>query len=214
MLVPEDYDELLSHYTHQGYRVIACASRHVKRLTWVKAQKMTRADVESNLDFLGFIIFENKLKPASAGVLQELHAANIATVMVTGDNILTAISVARESSLISRNAHCFVPRFIEGMLTLATELKNSADLIGDMTDPKAKLQWESILHSKYCLDSETLLTQSAPPEEDSSLPYDISNLRDYSLAVSGDVFRWIVDYGSPQVLKRVSFQLQPTVAQR
>lgn len=38
---------------------------------------------------------------------------------------------------------------------------------------------------------------------DTSLPYSISDLKYYSLAVSGDVFRWIVDYGSPTVLKRM-----------
>ena len=41
------------------------------------------------------------------------------------------------------------------------------------------------------------------PEADLSLPYDITNLRSYSLAVSGDVFRWIVDYAHPLVLRRV-----------
>lgn len=42
-----------------------------------------------------------------------------------------------------------------------------------------------------------------PVEGDASLPYDISNLKNYSLAVSGDIFRWLVDYASPDVLHRV-----------
>lgn len=42
-----------------------------------------------------------------------------------------------------------------------------------------------------------------PAEGDASLPYDISNLRNYSLAVSGDVFRWMVDYAPADVLNRV-----------
>lgn len=112
--VPSDYEELLSRYTHKGYRVIGCATRHLNKLSWVKAQKMSRVEAESNLDFVGFIIFENKLKPTTAGVLRELREANIGSVMVTGDNILTAISVARECGLIERNAHCFVPRFMQG----------------------------------------------------------------------------------------------------
>lgn len=115
-IVPSDYDELLSHYTHKGYRVIGCATRHLKKLSWVKAQKMTRTDVESNLDFVGFIVFENKLKPTTAAVLEELIESNIGVRMVTGDNILTAISVARECGLMDRTAHCFVPRFVEGIL--------------------------------------------------------------------------------------------------
>lgn len=75
---------------------------------------MSRSEVESGLDFVGFIIFENKLKPATTPVLRELIDSNINTVMVTGDNILTAISVARECGLIDRHAHCFVPRFMKG----------------------------------------------------------------------------------------------------
>lgn len=114
LLVPKDYDELLSYYTHKGYRVIGCATRHLNRLSWVRAQKMTRTEVERDLDFIGFIIFENKLKPSTAGVLRELKESNIGTVMVTGDNILTAISVARECGLLDRHAHCFVPRFVNG----------------------------------------------------------------------------------------------------
>ncbi|ODA83826.1 hypothetical protein RJ55_02342 [Drechmeria coniospora] len=185
--IPSDYDELLSFYTHKGYRVIGCATRHLSRLSWVRAQKMSRSEVESGLDFVGFIIFENKLKPASAGVLKELRDSNIGTVMVTGDNILTAISVARECGLVDRHTHCFVPRFVRG----------------DARDPTAELQWESIDNSIYSLDNTTLLPRPAPPEGDVSLPFDISNLRYYSLAVSGDVFRWIVDYASPEVLQRM-----------
>lgn len=113
--VPADYEELLSHYTHKGYRVIGCATRHLKKLSWIKAQKMTREEVESDLRFVGFIIFENKLKASTAPVLRELIDSNIRAVMVTGDNILTAISVARECGLLEKHSHCFVPRFAEGM---------------------------------------------------------------------------------------------------
>ncbi|KAG6058652.1 hypothetical protein E4U32_004495 [Claviceps aff. humidiphila group G2b] len=184
---PSGYDELLSHYTHKGYRVIACATKHLPKLSWVKAQKMTRLEVESDLKFIGFIIFENKLKPTTSAVVKELLDSNIGAVMVTGDNILTAISVARACGLLIQEAHCFVPRFVKG----------------NARDPLAELQWESIDNNSFCLDNKTLLPLPAPPQEDTSLPYDITNLRNYSLAVSGEVFRWIVDYASPEVLQRV-----------
>ncbi|KAL9571563.1 hypothetical protein ACKAV7_004205 [Fusarium commune] len=168
---PDDYDELLSWYTHKGYRVIGVASRHLKKLSWVKAQKMTRTEVESDLDFVGFIVFENKLKPTTAAVLEELLASNIGAVMVTGDNILTAISVAREC--------------------------------GDFRDAEAKIQWESIDNNLYHLNEKTLLPLPPPPEADASLPFEITSLRNYTLAVSGDVFRWMVDFASPQALQRM-----------
>lgn len=114
LAVPDDYEETLSYYTHKGYRVIACATKHMERLSWVKSQKMKRSEVESDLDFVGFIIFENKLKPTTEAVLKELRQSNIGSIMVTGDNILTAISVARNCSLIDKDAHCFVPHFAKG----------------------------------------------------------------------------------------------------
>lgn len=184
---PTDYEELLAQYTHKGYRVIGCAAKHIKKLSWVKAQKMKRHDVESDLEFVGFIIFENKLKPTTAVVLEELRESNIGTVMVTGDNILTAISVARESGMIGKSAHCFIPRFETG----------------HSRDPNASLHWESIDNPAFKLDSRTLLPLPPPPEGDASLPYEISNLRNYSIAVSGDVFRWVIDYAPPEVMRRM-----------
>ncbi|KAK2069597.1 hypothetical protein P8C59_004159 [Phyllachora maydis] len=184
---PSNYDELLSSYTHKGYRVIGCAAKHFKKLSWVKAQKMTRRDVESALEFVGFIIFENKLKPTTTAVLHELMDANISSVMCTGDNILTAISVARECGLIDKTAHCFVPTFTDG----------------DSRDPNAQLRWESIDDHQYELNERTLLPIPAPAENNLCLPNDMKSLRNYSLAVSGDVFRWIVDFASPQVMHRM-----------
>lgn len=113
--VPEDYHDILASYTHRGYRVIGCATKYVPKLSWVRAQKMKRVDAESGLTFAGFIIFENKLKPQTATVLRELKYAEIRQVMCTGDNILTAISVARECNLINPTADVFVPHFSEGM---------------------------------------------------------------------------------------------------
>lgn len=42
---------------------------------------------------------------------------------------------------------------------------------------------------------------------DLSVPGNIYNMHQYSLAVSGDVFRWLVDFGNEFVLKRVSLHL-------
>lgn len=184
---PVDYDELLHYYTHRGFRVIACATKHIPKLSWVKVQKMKRTEAEADLEFVGFIIFENKLKPSTTSVINELNQAGIRNVMCTGDNILTAISVARECQLIDRTAHCFVPHFVEG----------------NNQDPNARLSWQSVDNNIYELDSKTLLPLPPPVEGDASLPYEAANLRNYSLAVSGDIFRWVVEYGSEDLLQRM-----------
>uniref|UniRef100_A0A8C6QBI9 Polyamine-transporting ATPase 13A3 n=1 Tax=Nothobranchius furzeri TaxID=105023 RepID=A0A8C6QBI9_NOTFU len=99
--VPENFAEVLESYTREGFRVIALAHRRLEaKLTWHKVQNIGRDHIESNMEFLGLIIMQNKLKAETPGVLQDLHKANIRTVMVTGDNMLTAISVARDCGMI------------------------------------------------------------------------------------------------------------------
>uniref|UniRef100_A0A671RAY8 Probable cation-transporting ATPase 13A3 n=1 Tax=Sinocyclocheilus anshuiensis TaxID=1608454 RepID=A0A671RAY8_9TELE len=99
--VPEDFAEVLEDYTKQGFRVIALAHRRLEsKLTFHKVQNINRDQIEKNMDFLGLIIMQNKLKTETPGVLEDLRRANIRTVMVTGDNMLTAISVARDCGMI------------------------------------------------------------------------------------------------------------------
>uniref|UniRef100_A0A3Q3AN20 ATPase 13A3 n=1 Tax=Kryptolebias marmoratus TaxID=37003 RepID=A0A3Q3AN20_KRYMA len=92
---------VLECYTKQGFRVIALARRRLEaKLSWHKVQNISRDHIETNMEFLGLIIMQNKLKAETPGVLQDLYKANIRTVMVTGDNMLTAISVARDCGMI------------------------------------------------------------------------------------------------------------------
>ncbi|KIW71556.1 hypothetical protein, variant [Phialophora macrospora] len=185
--IPDDFDDLLSYYTHKGFRVIACASKYVSRLSWDDIQNMDRSEAESRLSLIGFIIFENKLKEITTEIIEELNEAKIRNVMCTGDNILTAISVARECGIIDRNAHCFVPHFAEG----------------DKMDPKARLTWESVDNQIYQLDENTLLPMPLSAEDDTSAPYDTLAIGEYTLAVTGDAFRWVIDFGSTEIMQRM-----------
>ncbi|XP_038157621.1 probable cation-transporting ATPase 13A3 isoform X2 [Cyprinodon tularosa] len=99
--VPENFAQVLEGYTKQGFRVIALAHRRLgSKLSWHKVQNVNRDYIEANMEFLGLIIMQNKLKAETPGVLQDLSQANIRTIMVTGDNMLTAISVARDCGMI------------------------------------------------------------------------------------------------------------------
>ncbi|XP_073958763.1 polyamine-transporting ATPase 13A3-like isoform X1 [Choristoneura fumiferana] len=98
--VPEDLDEVLHFYAEKGYRVIALGSRLLE-VTHRQLQKMTREEVECELEFLGLVIMENKLKGATTNIIRELKEANIHVVMITGDNIHTAVSVAKECGILA-----------------------------------------------------------------------------------------------------------------
>ncbi|XP_053185560.1 polyamine-transporting ATPase 13A3-like [Scomber japonicus] len=99
--VPQSFTETLETYTRQGFRVIALAHRQLEsKLSWHKVQSLSRDLIETNVEFLGLIIMQNKIKEETAGVLSDLRQANIRTLMVTGDNMLTAISVARDCGMV------------------------------------------------------------------------------------------------------------------
>ncbi|UXI19428.1 aspartate aminotransferase [Sarcoptes scabiei] len=98
--IPSNYSNILQKYTEKGYRVLGLAYRPLPSLNYLKIQRASREDLEKNLTFLGLLVMGNMLKPETTNIIQTLIMANIRCVMVTGDNMLTALSVARECSMI------------------------------------------------------------------------------------------------------------------
>uniref|UniRef100_A0A8C4V622 Cation-transporting ATPase n=1 Tax=Falco tinnunculus TaxID=100819 RepID=A0A8C4V622_FALTI len=97
--VPSNFESKLLLYTAQGFRVIGLAYKSLQ--AGKQSTDLTREEVESDLTFLGLLIMENRLKKETKPVLEELSAARIRSVMVTGDNIQTAVTVARNAGMIS-----------------------------------------------------------------------------------------------------------------
>jgi len=64
-------------------------------MNYRKTHTIDREDVEKDLNFLGLLVMQNRLKPETADVIKNLNDCEVRIVMATGDNILTAISVAR-----------------------------------------------------------------------------------------------------------------------
>ncbi|KAJ7072233.1 P-type ATPase [Mycena amicta] len=187
--LPHDYDDILSYYTKRGYRVIAIAGKSIEGLSWLKAQRMKREQAESGLRFLGLVIFENKLKPGTAPAIAALRSAHLACRMITGDNPLTAVSVARECGLINPAAHVFSPVFTRGNETTAA----------------STVEWSCMDEPAWKLDELTLKPLTAPLH---TVEGDEIDYHDYSLVVTGDVFRWFVSYAPLETLQRMLVKTQ------
>ncbi|GAA6024141.1 hypothetical protein JCM10207_001596 [Rhodosporidiobolus poonsookiae] len=183
--LPDDYEEILADYTRHGFRVIALAGKSMPGLTWIKAQRLKREAVESDLRFLGLVIFENKLKPGTSPAITTFRAAHIPTRMVTGDNVRTAISVGRECGMILPTGRVFLPTFAKGA----------------PSTPRSQIEWTDIDDESRKLDPyslKPLVTDQASVFSG----YD-DERREYHLAVTGDVFRWMMDYGALETLQRM-----------
>ncbi|CAH7675289.1 hypothetical protein BY996DRAFT_4588238 [Phakopsora pachyrhizi] len=179
--LPTDYKNYLNDYTKHGYRVIAVAAKSFPKLSWHKAQRLTRTEVESGLRFLGFVIFENRLKMGTEPAIKILQNAHIGTRMCTGDNIRTAISVGRECGMIR-----------------------------SPNNPESTIVWFDVEEESNQLDPYSLMPLSASAGNDdaatmSSFGTSIGQ-NDFSLAISGDVFRWIMDYGSSETIERMLYK--------
>ncbi|KAJ7091282.1 Ca-transporting ATPase [Mycena epipterygia] len=187
--LPQDYDDLLSYYTKRGYRVIAIAGKSIEGLSWLKAQRLKREQAESGLRFLGLIIFENKIKPGTTPAINALRSAHLACRMITGDNPLTAVSVARECGLINPAAHVFSPMFIRGNATTAA----------------STLEWSCMDEFGWKLDVYTLKPMTPPHH---TVDADEIDYQDYSLVVTGDIFRWLINHAPLETLQRMLVKTQ------
>ena len=113
--IPKDFDEQLETLSKQGFRILAMAMKKLESEFYQTLQnvidgamELPRDKIESNLQFIGFITFKNNLKPTSTEVIEQLKIANLKPIMVTGDNLETAVSVSQEVGIIDSNhADCF-----------------------------------------------------------------------------------------------------------
>ncbi|KAM9109386.1 polyamine-transporting ATPase 13A2 isoform 4-T4 [Megaptera novaeangliae] len=99
--VPTDFAQMLQSYTAAGYRVVALASKPLPIAPSMEAaQQLTRDTVEWKLSLLGLLVMQNLLKPQTTPVIQALRRTCIRTVMVTGDNLQTAVTVAQGCGMV------------------------------------------------------------------------------------------------------------------
>ncbi|KAI9226977.1 MAG: P-type ATPase P5 type [Piptocephalis tieghemiana] len=181
--LPPNYATLLHRYTHQGYRVIACAGRDLGRVSWRRAERLDRSEVECGLIFLGLLVFENKLKPTTAHIISQLHDARMRQVMCTGDNVLTAVSVSRECGLVPSHCRIYMP--IEG-----------EEEEGIPQGENDRIQWRNVDDPKDRLDPNTLLPHHPyplDPGEGGGPPSPIKSFdTPYELAVTGTAFQRLI----------------------
>ncbi|XP_041503105.1 probable cation-transporting ATPase 13A3 isoform X2 [Microtus oregoni] len=175
--VPIDFEKVLEDYTKQGFRVIALAHRKLEsKLTWHKVQHISRDAIENNMDFMGLIIMQNKLKQETPAVLEDLHKANIRTVMVTGDNMLTAVSVARDCGMI---------------------LPQDKVIIAEALPPKdgkvAKINWHYADSLTQCNESSAIDSEAIPIKLAHDSLEDLPSTR-YHFAMNGKSFSVILEH--------------------
>ncbi|XP_019728679.1 polyamine-transporting ATPase 13A2 [Hippocampus comes] len=96
--VPPEFSKKLSSFSSEGLRVLALSYKPMDTSTDLSAAE--RGEVEKDMQFLGLLMMRNLVKPESAEVIRTLRLAKLRTVMVTGDNIRTAVSIAQRCGMV------------------------------------------------------------------------------------------------------------------
>lgn len=102
--VPPYYDAVCAKYARQGGRVLALATKPLgqKVRSSSELRSVTRDMAESDLSFAGLAVFGCTIKPESTPTITALKGASLSVAMITGDNILTACHVARQTGIADR----------------------------------------------------------------------------------------------------------------
>jgi calcium-translocating P-type ATPase len=97
--------ELGNKYTKEGYRVLAVAT--------------SKSDYLSDLSFVGFLLIKDEVREEAKKGILLVRKAGIQTVMITGDNALTAKVIAKEVGLIQNE---------NDLVITSDELKSMSDV--------------------------------------------------------------------------------------
>ena len=89
----EEYQKQNELLSESGYRVIAVCDGEVKG---------TKEQDICNLEYLGMVAFIDPIREEAKEAISNCHKAGIKVVMITGDHPLTAYSIGKDLSLVSK----------------------------------------------------------------------------------------------------------------
>ncbi|ETV94386.1 hypothetical protein, variant 1 [Aphanomyces invadans] len=99
--IPDYYTRVYKHYALKGCRVLALGSKALSTRDLQRLKTIARSEMEKNLEFGGFLVLDCPVKHDTTDVIQELKTSKHVLVMITGDNALTALDVAKQIQLAS-----------------------------------------------------------------------------------------------------------------
>ncbi|WP_412031522.1 cation-translocating P-type ATPase [Metamycoplasma buccale] len=94
-------------WANQAFRVLAIARKKIDNSNLKKFNNLTEKDLslvlENNLEFLGLIAMIDPPRESSKEAIKTCKLAGIKPIMITGDNINTAIAIAKDLGIYQEN---------------------------------------------------------------------------------------------------------------
>ena len=114
IVLDKDYREIIEKTFYslakQGYRMIALSKKIIQ-----EQKKYKRQELEKEMVFLGLVALYDPPRQGVKEAIQKCRDAGIKTIMITGDNELTAMAIAKEVDLIEGEKRVMLGKDIEKM---------------------------------------------------------------------------------------------------
>ena len=149
--IPSTTKERLEAYTKHGYIVIAMAYQNVD------SSHAISEDLKNNMIFLGIVVFEDTIADGSKETIESLKIMKFNNLMCTGDNIDTAICVARKVGILQQKSEigCMVVQ-IKAVKDGIVSMKVSACDYDTKSPYDLPSAWGEIRNStQYVIDGES-----------------------------------------------------------
>lgn len=141
--LPHDIDNVVKKLAKNGYRILAFG---YKQISLTASLTSPRDTYESDLDFQGLGVFKNNLKEQTRPTIEHLRANEFKVGMITGDNINTAVSIAKNCKMVDPDTETIGVFTFDGNILNFTELEDNEDT--DLVDVGSMHEQESQLRSQ------------------------------------------------------------------
>lgn len=103
--VDKDGNEIFLDDTKVNQRINELASRAMRVLAFGYSEKeLTEDKINDDVVIIGFIAIRDDVRPEARDAIKEVREAGIQVVMITGDRLETAVSIAHDAGLINSDS--------------------------------------------------------------------------------------------------------------
>lgn len=200
--IPKNFTNLMEGMAIQGFRVLGLAYKTVEIATKAKIL-LQREEVENDLNFLGFLIMQNKIKHDTAKIMKRLKYADFSLKIISGDNPLTTIQAAKESQIIHNDKNVFLLEINEENNLNIKEIQNIHDnsfkteesienLLEKQNNPiKFEKEGEKLIEMERLQESQMIIEDEKAKNHKNLINIFSPPKKDKEFAMTGDFYEYM-----------------------
>ena len=130
----EKIAEKIEEFANDGLRVIGFASKKIAK------EDLKKKDLEEDLEFLGILGIHDPPRNEAKESIRKALDAGVRTIMVTGDNEITALAIAKEIGLVEKDEDVIDGEALSKMTDRDLESQVLKSHVFARIDPEGKLR--------------------------------------------------------------------------